>query len=100
VIERSEEVKKQTLKYAMFKVSAGQVVVDRTSNDSDWKSFLNDLPESEPRFATYSMHLEIEGKTRYIQNCLSFVPKWQTHKLEQQDRLHLLGSRNIFGSGK
>ncbi|KAH7188086.1 uncharacterized protein B0J16DRAFT_396264 [Fusarium flagelliforme] len=54
VIQTTDKVRSGDLKYATFKISRdSEIVVDRTSTDSDWESFLADIPVSKPRFALY-----------------------------------------------
>ncbi|CAE6486765.1 unnamed protein product [Rhizoctonia solani] len=50
-------------KYVIFKLSEDmkQIVVDKTSDDPSYETFVKDLPEDEPRWAVYDVQYEKSG---------------------------------------
>lgn len=54
---------KKMYKYVTYKLNPGftQIVVDKTSEDKDYESFLADLPQDEPRWAVYDFEFTKEG---------------------------------------
>ncbi|KAI7898465.1 uncharacterized protein BX663DRAFT_461812 [Cokeromyces recurvatus] len=51
-------------KYIIFKLSDNnqEIVVDKTSDNLDYDSFLADLPPNEPRYAVYDFEYEKPGE--------------------------------------
>jgi len=61
----------KTLTYIIFKISDDKksIIADKKSTDSNYESFLKDLPEKECRYAVYDFKWEInssEGKRNKI----------------------------------
>ncbi|GME94571.1 unnamed protein product [[Candida] boidinii] len=59
--------KKENLKYVIYKLNDDKtkIVVEKTSSDASYDSFLENLPEDDCRYATYDFSYEIsagEGK--------------------------------------
>ncbi|KAG9047528.1 cofilin [Tulasnella sp. UAMH 9824] len=54
---------KKKYKYVTYKLNPGftQIVVDKTSEDKDYETFLRDLPTDEPRWAVYDFEFTKEG---------------------------------------
>ena len=54
---------KKEHKYIIFNLSKdfSEIVVDKTSSDADYDTFLADLPENECRWAIYDFEFEKEG---------------------------------------
>ena len=52
----------------IFKVSDDnkEIVVEKTSDDSDYEAFLKDLPKDDCRYAVYDFEYEKEGKRSRI----------------------------------
>jgi len=59
-------------KYIVYKINDlnTEIVVDKTSTASDYEEFLNDLPETECRWAIYDFEYQKEGGKR---NKIAFV---------------------------
>ena len=74
------------LKYITFKLSDDrtQIVVDKASTSTDYDRFLEDLPESECRWAAYDFEYELgEGKRNKIVFISWYVPNFlQNSELE------------------
>ncbi|KAG8755048.1 cofilin [Serendipita sp. 396] len=54
----------ETLKYVIYRlnkvgVNGWTIVVDKTSSDPDYETFLGDLPEAEPRWAVYDFEYDL-----------------------------------------
>ena len=60
-------------KYIVYKIndSKTEIVVEKTSTNKDYDTFLADLPEDSPRFAIYDFEFEKEGAG--TRNKISFV---------------------------
>ena len=62
-----EDLKSRRSKYIIYKLSANNktIEVEKTSTDTDYDKFTNDLPENDCRYAVYDFEYEIdptEGK--------------------------------------
>lgn len=59
------------LKYIIFNLSSDlkEIIVEKTSEESDYEVFLKDLPANECRWAVYDFEFEKDGK----RNKLLFV---------------------------
>ncbi|KAH8147228.1 uncharacterized protein LAJ45_08706 [Morchella importuna] len=51
------------IKYIIYKLSPDNktIVVDKSSTDCDYETFIGDLPETECRYAIYDFEYELEG---------------------------------------
>lgn len=58
-------------KYIIFKVSSDntEIVVEKTSESTDYDEFLADLPEGECRWAVYDFEFEKEGAGKRNKLC-------------------------------
>lgn len=50
-------------KYIIYNLNADmtQIVVEKTSHDTDYEEFLKELPEDDCRYAVYDLEFEKEG---------------------------------------
>ncbi|KAI1073067.1 hypothetical protein LB507_008986 [Fusarium sp. FIESC RH6] len=64
---------KKAYKFITFSIShdRSEIVVDHTSESSDWDDFIQSLPENEPRYAVYDFGYE--GSDGEAKNKLVFV---------------------------
>ncbi|KAJ1927350.1 cofilin, partial [Linderina macrospora] len=62
-LEAFSALKKRKLKYIIYKLndSSDEIVVDKTSSDTNYDTFIKDLPETECRWAVYNLEYE-EGE--------------------------------------
>lgn len=51
------------IKYITFKLSddSKEIVVEKSSESSDYEDFINDLPPNSPRYAIYDFEYEVPG---------------------------------------
>ncbi|WP_084529409.1 actin-binding ADF family protein [Nocardia crassostreae] len=58
----------QAYRYIIFNVNVPnkEIVVEKTSTDSDYELFLNDLPKDECRYAVYDFEYQQDGKRNKI----------------------------------
>ncbi|KAH7336944.1 hypothetical protein B0J17DRAFT_665538 [Rhizoctonia solani] len=75
--EDGESGKKGPLKYIVFKLSDDmkEIVVEKTSDDPKYDSFIKDLPEAEPRWAVYDVQFEKDGGIRKKITFISWSPE-------------------------
>jgi cofilin len=54
----------QEYKYIIFALTKDvkEIIVEKTSQSSDYSDFIADLPENEPRYAVYDFEFEKEGE--------------------------------------
>ncbi|KAK0524180.1 cofilin, partial [Tilletia horrida] len=64
-IENFQQLKLgKKLKYVTYRISddKSEIIVEKTSEDADWDSFVATLPENECRWAVYDFAFEKEGE--------------------------------------
>ncbi|CAE6456248.1 unnamed protein product, partial [Rhizoctonia solani] len=85
---------KKTSKYIVFKLSDDlkEVVVDKTSSDTNYDIFLADLPTTEPRWAVYDVEFEKDGGKR---NKLTFV-SWSPDDAKIKAKMVYASSRDVL----
>ncbi|KAI9294423.1 hypothetical protein K502DRAFT_330744 [Neoconidiobolus thromboides FSU 785] len=62
---------KHKIKYIVYKISDDfkEIVVDKTSEDEDYESFVAELPETDCRFAVYDFSYETEDAGKRTKIC-------------------------------
>ncbi|MGW3669115.1 hypothetical protein [Streptomyces sp. NPDC005141] len=53
--QAAQKVSDGEFRYAVYKVDGDEIVVESTSNDADYKTFVASLPADSPRYATYTL---------------------------------------------
>jgi len=76
---------KKKYKYIIYKLSEDQkeIVVDKTDEESDYDTFINALPENEPRYAIYDFEYEKAGEGTRNKICF-FAWTPDTSKIKQK----------------
>ncbi|CAE6458281.1 unnamed protein product [Rhizoctonia solani] len=81
-------------KYIIFKLSDDmkQIIVEKTSSDTNYDSFTKDLPETEPRWAVYDVEFEKDGGKR---NKLTFI-SWSPDDAKIKQKMVYASSRDAL----
>ncbi|KAF9221591.1 cofilin [Gyrodon lividus] len=79
------------LKYIVYTLNHdnSEIIVEKTSNSSDYDDFLNDLPENECRWAVYDFEFEKDGAKR---NKICFV-SWSPDTAKVKHKMVFASSR-------
>ncbi|KAG0032924.1 hypothetical protein BGZ82_006338, partial [Podila clonocystis] len=84
---------KHRYKYIIFKVTEDnkEIVVEKTSDDSDYEAFLKDLPKDECRYAIYEFLYEKNGKRNKI-----LFYSWAPDAARIKSKMIFASSRSTF----
>ncbi|RBR13270.1 uncharacterized protein FIESC28_08236 [Fusarium coffeatum] len=86
---------KKNHKFIIFNLSHDrtEIVVDQTSESSEWDDFTSSLPENEPRWAVYDFHYE--GPDGGARNKLVFV-SWSPDTAKIKAKMVFSSSRDAL----
>ncbi|KJA20159.1 hypothetical protein HYPSUDRAFT_68743 [Hypholoma sublateritium FD-334 SS-4] len=84
---------KKEHKYIIFNLNKGfsEIVVEKTSSDGDYDTFLSDLPETECRWAIYDFEFEKEGAGK--RNKIIFI-SWAPDDAKIKQKMVFASSRD------
>uniref|UniRef100_A0A8H8CG67 Cofilin n=1 Tax=Psilocybe cubensis TaxID=181762 RepID=A0A8H8CG67_PSICU len=86
---------KKKFKYIIFNLSKdlSEIIVEKTSEDSDYDVFLADLPETECRWAIYDFEFEKEGAGK--RNKIIFI-SWSPDDAKVKQKMVFASSRDAL----
>ncbi|GAA6020597.1 hypothetical protein JCM10207_008680 [Rhodosporidiobolus poonsookiae] len=85
---------KKTTKYIIFKLSDDykEIVVEKTSEATDYEEFIGDLPSSSPRYAIYDFEYEKDGGKR---NKICFLA-WSPDEAKIKEKMLYASSKDAI----
>jgi len=95
-LEAFQELKlRKKHKYIIFTLNAKQteIIVEKTSTDVDYETFLGDLPEDKCRWAVYDLEFEKEDGGR--RNKITFI-QWSPSDAKVKDKMVTASSRDAL----